>query len=408
MVSNSRPPVSPHARREASEWLLLLRERESDLEVRTSFLAWIRNSPENVHAFLRMLATWEATGLLEGSALFDRDALLAEARQSSNVLELDPGVSEGAIEAPAKRRRLPVGIAAAVTGLLVLGAAFSWYQTQKDVYGTNLGEQRTVALQDGSTIVLNSKSRVRVRLGDRQRDVDLLQGQALFRVAHNAVRPFVVHSGSASVRAVGTEFDVYRKQTGTIVTVVEGTVAVEALSAASDERGREHTAGGSSDPHIAAPLPQVAPASNASRVTDSDLSAPALPPAQRSAAATNAPDIHSTVALHQDTDTVLLSAGEQITVTGLEVPSPRPADIAVATAWTQGKLIFKDTPLSEVVSEFNRSSARRLVIDAPDLNQFHVTGVFLANDPQRLVDLVKRRFGVSVHEGDDEIRIYRP
>src|SRR6185369_14177290 len=61
---------------------------------------------------------------------------------------------------------------------------------------------------------------------ENRRDVDLLEGQALFRVAHNTARPFVVHSGTTSVVAVGTQFDVYKKQAATVVTVIDGKVEV--------------------------------------------------------------------------------------------------------------------------------------------------------------------------------------
>src|SRR5205814_1675147 len=86
------------------------------------------------------------------------------------------------------------------------------------------GEQRTIQLADGSTVELNARSKVHVHLTDQRRDVTLIEGQALFRVAKDSRRPFVVRAGDAEVRAVGTEFDVYKKQSETVVTVVEGRV----------------------------------------------------------------------------------------------------------------------------------------------------------------------------------------
>lgn len=91
-------------------------------------------------------------------------------------------------------------------------------------YSTGIGEQRTIQLLDGSTVELNARSRVKVRLTDHRRDVVLIEGQALFSVAKDKQRPFVVQAGDAQVRAVGTEFDVYKKQAETVVTVVEGRV----------------------------------------------------------------------------------------------------------------------------------------------------------------------------------------
>jgi transmembrane sensor len=77
---------------------------------------------------------------------------------------------------------------------------------------------------DGSTVELNARSKVEVRLTEHRRDVALIEGQALFHVAKDKQRPFIVRAGEAEVRAVGTEFDVYKKRTETVVTVVEGRV----------------------------------------------------------------------------------------------------------------------------------------------------------------------------------------
>lgn len=98
----------------------------------------------------------------------------------------------------------------------VLAAAFvvalvsvsAWLYAERNTYGTGIGEQRSITLSDGSIIELNAHSKVRVAFHDRERDLELLEGQALFRVAKNRNRPFVVHAGGTSVRAVGTQFDV--------------------------------------------------------------------------------------------------------------------------------------------------------------------------------------------------------
>jgi transmembrane sensor len=114
----------------------------------------------------------------------------------------------------------------AASVLVVAAALLIWMQMFRGVYEAGIGEQRVIALEDGSQIDLNARSRLRVRFTDGERSVDLISGQALFRVAKDKTRPFVVRSGDTSVRAVGTQFDVYRKPAGTIVTVVEGSVAV--------------------------------------------------------------------------------------------------------------------------------------------------------------------------------------
>src|SRR5262249_39042282 len=156
------------------------------------------------------------------------------------------------------------------------------------------------------------KSRIRVRFTRERRDIELLEGQALFHVAAENKRPFVVRSGTAQVRAIGTEFDVYRRNEGTTVTVVEGRVAV-----------REEA------------VPR----------------------------------------------TLLLSAGEQVTVAPKTAPHSGKANVAAATAWTQRRLVFNSSPLPQVAEEFNRYNRRQLVIEDPALADFRISGVYSSMDP---------------------------
>jgi RNA polymerase sigma factor (sigma-70 family) len=93
-------------------------------------------------------------------------------------------------------------------------------------YETVLGEQRSVVLADGSIVTLNTSSAIDVRMEKDRRAIQLLSGEALFAVVHDAARPFDVVAGGTTVRAVGTQFDVDRRPGATTVTVVEGQVLV--------------------------------------------------------------------------------------------------------------------------------------------------------------------------------------
>jgi transmembrane sensor len=346
MIRKSAQRVSPSARQEATEWFVLLREREVEPATREAFHEWLRRAPDNVHAYLRIIALWEDAELLGESGLFDRERLLSQARaEPANVEALRPDRLVRSEPSRRSSRLLHAAIAAAV---LLMGVAVgSWTWLLGDTYVTETGEQRILTLADGSVVVLNAQSRVRVRFARDARSIDLLAGQAMFRAAHDAARPFLVHTGPATIRAVGTQFDVYRREGQAIITVIEGRISVGS----------------------------------------SDVDEPAHPPA-------------------------LVDAGEQVTVAtaseGAIPLAPVRADVSRATAWTQGRLIFDETPLSEVVAEFNRYSVRRLIIEDPSLLGFHVSGVFPANDPTRIANLLHQRFGVSVQENDGEIRIVRP
>lgn len=96
---------------------------------------------------------------------------------------------------------------------------------------TGTGEQLTLPLNDGSQILLNTQAAVSIHYSEDTRRVDLLAGEAAFRVAKDATRAFVVHTREGQVRAVGTEFIVHDTEKAVIVTVTEGVVDVSALGA---------------------------------------------------------------------------------------------------------------------------------------------------------------------------------
>jgi len=234
---------------------------------------------------------------------------------------------------------------------VIFAAGLAWwvYLSEADTYRTGVGEQRTVRLFDGSTIELNAFSSIRVSLSKSVRDVDLVEGQAFFHVAKNPARPFLVHSDGTIVRAVGTQFDVYRKSTGTVVTVLEGRVAV---------------------------------ADGPGAVGQVDAAAPAQ---------------------------LFLIAGEQVTVPAQhrmeDRPKPKQADVAVATAWVQKRLVFEETPLAEVAEEFNRYNTRHLLIVDPQLRTLGISGVYSSTDPDSLLGFLRAQPNIQLSESPGEIRV---
>jgi transmembrane sensor len=240
-------------------------------------------------------------------------------------------------------------------------------------------------LPDGSTIDLNARSKVRVRFSEQGRHVDLLEGQALFRVAKDKARPFIVAVNGTRVRAVGTQFDINQRKRGVVVTVVEGTVAVSGRAAAAPP-GTDRSAG----------QPAQLPASPSA-------------PASTSTTASTRP--HS--AISAETGEILLDAGQQMTVspaasTANSVDaqsSPHRVDVDIATAWTRRRLVFETTPLEDVAAEFNRNSERVLVIEGNGLDDFHVSGAFSSTDVEPFLRFLRAQNGVAVIEEPDRIVI---
>lgn len=435
---------------EASEWIVKHRDGGLGAQEKQSFDAWLRESPQHVRAYLEMSSVWEDVPSLDPTWNANADELIAGARTDNNLVSFSsPSLSAGSSVSGAKRldNRLRdavenrrertenpsvqseasaqplvrltdkegahtnrrVRFLGTLAASILIAFTGSWLYLQRGVYTTDIGEQRSLALADGSTVELNSRSRIKVQYTEHERRIDLLEGQALFHVAKNKLRPFIVHTGDTRVRAVGTAFDVYKTGSGAVVTVVEGRVAVrigERLQGAASglqlQGGDSPKAADLPVPTRRTPSPKIEEAERAVSLTEK---APAS--AQRQADASGSASAPESSAIQAVTGEILLAAGEQIVVTPAIVTSPKRADVAAATAWTRRSLVFDSSPLTEVAQEFNRYNARRLVIEDPRLADFHVSGVFSSVEPTLFLQFLRTQPELVVEETDTEIRIRR-
>lgn len=208
-------------RQQAASWFTRLSKRRVSTDDVKAFSAW-RRDPENARAYERVESVWAATNALADDP--EISALTAEAL----------GRAPAPIRARAMVSRIwkPLGgVAVAMIALAVVGL---WALNRPLTYLTAVGEQRTVRLEDGSRVTLDTGSRIQVRLDDARRSVTLISGQAFFDVAGNPTRPFVVSAGDTHVTAIGTRFDVRRLGDGARVTLVEGRVTVRETARAGD------------------------------------------------------------------------------------------------------------------------------------------------------------------------------
>ncbi len=366
---------------DASEWLLEFRAGRPDRSKRERFERWLCTSPEHVRAYLEQSALWETIHSQPAAESAELEALIERARHSfpaSNVVLLGASADAlPAVDRPAEpqprwfRRAWPAVAAAAL--LAVTAVTLLHLQSPRNVYSTATGEQRSILLSDGSTIDLNARSSVRVRFDSRGRHVDLLTGQALFHVAKDARRPFIVAVNGTRVRAVGTQFDINQRRHALVVTVVEGTVAVSG----------SHPLSGAS----------TSSPSQAQFVT--------------------VPSKRSHGPMVAQTGEILLDAGEQLTLTPATPAAPdastpataQSVDVENATAWTHRRLIFDTTPLEDVAAEFNRNSDRPIIVESRGLEDFHVSGAFSSTDVASFLRFLRAQDGVEVIEAQDRIVI---
>ncbi len=349
--------LRPNTLAEASAWFVDFRAGDVTPVLRAQFEKWLRTSPEHIQAYLEIAAGWSELPTADPEARIDLEALLAQARSSSsndNVVRLPRPAAAGR-SARHRARRLAVAASLAAGALIITAGA--WLFGERGTYSTGIGVQRTLVLADGSTVTLNALTTIRVRMSRRDREIDLLRGQAFFHDVDEPGRPFVVRSGDTAVRAVGTQFDVDRKSDGMVVTVLEGRVAVAQSPAESHEEGR-----------------------TTSFLTDAR---------------------HS----FRDLTPVLASAGQQVIVLADDVQPPKRADVEAATAWLHKQLVFDGTPLEQVAEQFNLYSTRRLVIADPGLRKVGISGVYSSADPNSLIGFLRAQPSLRVVETAAEIRV---
>ena len=351
---NNNPQETERIEAEASEWWVEKDGGMSAVRAR-AFQSWCKRDPRHEAAFAK---------LEETRVVMEEMHLIRCELQPVIAFPSGKTNSTRAKDAYPSALRIAVGFAA-----VVAVAAIGWWQLLRETsnlshFSTTSGGYERVVLSDGSIVELNSNTEVAVSFAKAERRVLLSNGEAHFIVAHDKSRPFVVSAKHISVKAVGTAFDVRIAPAGVEVLVTEGTVRL----------------GGSSGRAAST----VGPTENA---TQAEIGQPAL-----------------------------LNANERLLIPERAAPSelvrilPKlvekisPEAVRAALAWQERRLIFTDTPLREVVEQFNRRNSLKLVIDDPALAERRIGGNFAADNPEGFVQLFEegRVFAVERH-GDFEI-----
>jgi transmembrane sensor len=186
---------------ESAAWIARLQGRDRTAASDAAFREWLAADTAHARAFSRATDVWELIPGAARLATVTRPIVAAPFRVNRRV-----SVSLAACAA-----------AAAVTAIFLL---------QTPTYKTRVGQQRTITLDDGTRVSLNTHSRIVVAYDAEERRVRLERGEGLFEVAKDAHRPFVVQSGDEEVRALGTTFLVRKEAATLAVTLLEGRVAL--------------------------------------------------------------------------------------------------------------------------------------------------------------------------------------
>ncbi|MEJ0039666.1 MAG: FecR domain-containing protein [Gammaproteobacteria bacterium] len=201
-------PLPNSVRAEAAVWVARLHSSGRSRALESGLRKWLKADPAHTRAFELATEAWEIGGGIPGGAL---------PRMADPFVDRQPGRFS---------RRSYFAVAAALSAVIVGATVFLSRSTP--AVSTTVGEQRMLTLDDGTRIFLNTDTTLFVKEDATHRHVSLDTGEALFDVAKDPQRPFVVTAGDKEVVALGTSFVVRRDPRQLVVTLVEGRLRVTA------------------------------------------------------------------------------------------------------------------------------------------------------------------------------------
>ncbi|WP_110993483.1 FecR family protein [Pseudomonas sichuanensis] len=303
-------------REQAAAWFARVQDAPGDGDMLAALGAWLEQDARHREEYQLLVRLWGAADFIPRQRL---EALCA---------------AEPVRQLP-RRRVLRQALAAGVA-IAALGLGWSGWQYQRlnhhEILQTTLGERRQFELPDGSHLELNSATRVDVAFSPGRRQVRLSQGEAMFIVAHDSSRPFVVGTAQGEVTVTGTRFDVRQDPGSTRVAVEQGSVRVQGTGGSLAQLGA--------------------------------------------------------------------GQGSHIDTQG-HVAAPYAIDANALTAWRQGKLVFDNAPLSEVVKEVSRYRAQPLKVAPGKVAGLRLSSTFSIDDPDALLRALPSILPVAIKQHPD-------
>jgi transmembrane sensor len=335
-------PQTPAIEAAAADWVTRCDAGLTPAEQQI-FQDWLAADARHADAFDRLSEAW---------AVFDR------VQEGGAISEVLAGLARRARQR--RTRRVQVAAAAA----LVVFAALLWVRLAEPTLAPVREDRSRLAandrirrLPDGSVVELKPGAEIAVHYEQADaRRVTLVRGEAFFRVAKDATRPFFVESQGITVRAVGTAFSVQAQATAVEVVVKEGAVDVGRNTAAASDANPLRLAAGQK---VVFPMMLLRPA----------MRVPSAEPATTTGP-TNEPTVET------------LSENE----------------LEQRLAWRDTREVFSNTTLHEAAARLNRQNITQILIKDPAVGRLRVDGYFRADNPEGFVRIVEESFGLQAEE----------
>jgi len=327
----------------AGEWLARRDSESWSQEEQAAFDQWLDESTEHRVAWLRLENAWEQALRLKalGAGIHsDKPPAPGEWEQSPFFTQRAEAGRTGERQGGLRFRALAASL------IIAVAIASGWYLWPSGTtYETPVGGIASLPLSDGSKVILNTNSEIKVAFTERERRIELTHGEAFFDVAKDPARRFIVTAGDKRVVTVGTAFAVRRDR----------------------EKGEEQI--------------QVVVTHGAVRFESA-----------------NAQGVEAIVPRRLDAGSVARANRGGLMVQTKELP-----ELEEQLSWRTGVLVFRDVTLAEAAAEFNRYNDRKIIIEDPAVAELRVAGNFRATNIDAFVRLLEQAYPVRTDLHEQEI-----
>ncbi len=219
--------LSDDVKKTARDWLVKLQSANLTEGEQEAFFSWLEQKPEHAQAYILAEEVWQRSGALKHLEYSEDEA------NSKQEMEVVAAASNSRKKLLGSFVNPYIGLAACLMLAVLSVALFTDFKNEETlvdqavVYQTNVGEQKSIALADGSVITLNTNARVKSQINRTDhRYLNIEQGEVFFDIAADPDKPFTVKTANGWVVVLGTRFSVFNRGEDSLVTVEEGKVGL--------------------------------------------------------------------------------------------------------------------------------------------------------------------------------------
>lgn len=327
----------------ASEWYIKLHTQNANQDLHKEFKEWLAADPENELAYIECEIALSALNHLEKAPEVQSIIESIETEHPETAFNFSKIWGKFSQKSTLRYTTAITGLVCICLLSMNLLNFYSKPPTNNQIYSTLPGKQKTIALNDGSIVNLNTGSQLHINYEEKRRQLALKKGEAVFTVEHDPTRPFDVIAGNRIVRAIGTRFNIIIDGDNIIVSVLEGKVKV---------------------------LNQTTLRKNTIDIEKNIT-----------------PGFSASYNINDDSVITITKSEKTERISG----------------WLQGQLTFNNWMLADAIKEHNRYADIKIFFKDKRINAMRIAGVFKIGDTESFLSALKATFPIEIDRTENII-----